>query len=266
LKKKKRPIIKSKKSVFVSGVSRKVKLNYSPYQIKTNINVLPIKDREKLVETALQKAEFLYKYRWCCQKTFNGWETTFLENNYYTIPYSQPYFYGGYLFYNITLDKFEEHAKNKTGKFYDYHDNNGGTTQCPTYGTDCSAFVSFCIGSKTRYSTKVIKNYADNSAYGFCYKDFDTAEKGDLLNCNNNDRQHVLIIKEVNGEDITTYESTTGYKWGNTDIFVRTQTKAQWKRDGYQVVWHDYVTNCGGAPFDDLITRQDFLKLLNKNK
>jgi len=208
--------------------------------------------RTDLIEAAMQRAEYMYQYRWTPTQTLGGWGTTFYAGNQYTVPYSQPYYYGGYLFYNVTLAQFEEYALNGTNGFYDYHDNNGNTSACPKYGIDCSAFVSFCIGSKTRYTTYTIKTYADGNTNGFYYKSFATAERGDILNCNNSTRQHVLLIKEVNGENITTYESTPGYRVGYQDIRVRTQTKTQWENDGYSVVGHDYVTNCGGAPKDDV--------------
>ena len=211
--------------------------------------------RTDLIEAGIQRAEYLYQYRWTPTKTLGGWGTTFYANNSYTVPYSQPYYYGGYLFYNITLAQFEDYALNGTNGFYDYHNNNGNTSPCPKYGIDCSAFVSFCIGSKTRYTTYTIKTNADSNTNGFYNKSWNTATRGDILNCNNASRQHVLLIKEVSGENITTYESTPGYSMGYQDIRVRTQTKTQWANDGYNVVGHDYTTNCGGAPKDDITGR-----------
>lgn len=209
--------------------------------------------RTELVEAGIARAEFMYNYRWTPTQTLGGWGTTFYAGNEYSVPYSQPYYYGGYLFYNITLAQFEEYALYGTNNFYAYHDNNGNTTACPKYGIDCSGFVSFCIGSKTRYTTWTFKTNADSNSNGFYNKSFATAERGDILNCHiSGGRQHVLLIKEVNGDYITTYESTPGYAYGNRDIWVRTQTKSQWAADGYNVIGHDYVTNCGGAPKDDI--------------
>lgn len=229
--------------------------------IKSNINndknnKVYADARTALVEAGIERAEYMYQYRWTPTQTLGGWGTTFYAGNQYTVPYSQPYYYGGYLFYNITLAQFEEYALTGANNFYSYHDNNGGTSACPRYGIDCSAFVSFCIGSVERYTTYTIKNNADSRQKGFYNKSWETATRGDILNCNNSTRQHVLLIKEVVGDNITTYESTPGYRIGYQDIRVRTQTKAQWANDGYNVVGHDYVTNCGGAPKDDVTGRK----------
>ena len=211
--------------------------------------------RTDLIEAGQARAEYMYQYRWTPTQNLGGWGTTFYAGESYTVPYSQPYYYGGYIFYNVTLAQFEEYALNGSNGFYNYHDNNGNTSACPKYGIDCSGFVSFCIGSKTRYTTYYIKEYANSNQNGFYNKTWETATRGDILNCNNSYRQHVLMIKEVNGEYITTYESTPGYRVGNMDIWVRTQTKTQWANDGYNVVGHDYTTNCGGAPKDDVTGR-----------
>ena len=56
-------------------------------------------NRTKLVETGMARAEYLYQYRWTPTQNLGGWGTTFYAGQSYTVPYSQPYYYGGYLFY-----------------------------------------------------------------------------------------------------------------------------------------------------------------------
>ncbi|MBO4963124.1 MAG: hypothetical protein J6C97_05030, partial [Clostridia bacterium] len=208
--------------------------------------------REENLELALARAEYILNYRWTPTRTLGGWGTTFYAGNQYTIPYSQPYMYGGYLFYNITLEQFEQYAASGSNGFYDYHNNGGQTTACPRYGLDCSAFASFCLGVPTRCTTYTFETWANNGSNGFYYKNFNTVSRGDLLNSNS--VGHVLVVGEVNGDNVSCYESTPQYRSGRADICYTTKTKAQWQSIGYNVLGYDYRGT--GAPLDDVTTNR----------
>lgn len=203
--------------------------------------------REQKIETAIKRADYILNFRWTAVDNVTGWGYTFTAGNSYTIPYSQPYNHGGYLFYNITLDYFEQQSKIASSNVY-RHDNVGGGTY---YGLDCSAFASFCLGVPTRCTTYTFESWANANSNGFYYKNYSTVAKGDLLNSNS--VGHVLVVGNVNGDYISCYESTPQYRSGRADICYTTKTKAQWQTIGYYVLGYDYRGT--GAPYDDVTAR-----------
>ncbi|HBJ98478.1 MAG TPA: hypothetical protein DDY82_05430, partial [Clostridiales bacterium] len=204
--------------------------------------------RDQKIEKAIARAEYILNYRWKAVANVTGWGYTFTAGNSYTIPYSQPYNHGGYLFYNISLNYFEQQSKIAGSNVY-RHDNVGGGTY---YGLDCSAFASFCLGVPQRCTTYTFESWANAGSNGFYYKSYDTVAKGDLLNSNS--VGHVLVVGNVNGNYISCYESTPQYRSGRADICYTTYTKAQWKNIGYYVLGYDYRGT--GAPYDDVTSER----------
>ena len=203
--------------------------------------------REQKIETAIKRADYILNFRWTAVNNVTGWGYTFTAGNSYTIPYSQPYNHGGYLFYNITLEYFEQQSKIASSKVYARNTVGDGTY----YGLDCSSFAAFCLGVTTRCTTYTFESWANANSNGFYYKNYSTVAKGDLLNSNS--VGHVLVVGNVNGDYISCYESTPQYRSGRADICYTTKTKAQWQAIGYYVLGYDYRGT--GAPYDDVTAR-----------
>ena len=141
--------------------------------------------RTDLIEAGMARAEYMYQYRWTPTQNLGGWGTTFYAGESYTVPYSQPYYYGGYIFYNITLAQFEEYALNGSNGFYNYHDNNGNTSPCPRFGMDCSGFTQVVYATQ---GINLLRNAREQMTQGNLVPSLAEAQPGDLAFFDHADR------------------------------------------------------------------------------
>ncbi len=175
------------------------------------------------------RAQQMADYRWTPTTTFSGWagRYTFSAGGSYTIPYSQPYNNGGYVFYNLSLDSFESQIGTmKSGTTY------GDGTTMPIRGMDCSSFCSFIYDLPSRCTTYTFFTYANNGTNGFAYGSMNTVKAGDLVNSNS----HVRYVMSVSGQNVTTCEQTPN---SGIDTVIKTYTKTYLTNNGYSVLTYD---------------------------
>lgn len=100
-------------------------------------------DQRQIVE----RADLLYDALWVAQETVEGWrgEHIFEEGQAYRLPYAQPVQAGRYIGYGVSVEAFLQAAGEEGSEFYDRR-SHYGDRDSTYYGTDCSAFVSWCWG------------------------------------------------------------------------------------------------------------------------
>ncbi len=118
---------------------------------------------------------------------------------YYGIPYGQPIYNGKYVgpFVNggetITIDEFAAEAADPDSELYTGAANYNGNIM-PTYSNDCSAFVSYCWDSETRFTTSDFKTLGDR---GTKYANVGTSVSllvpGQALNKSG----HIILVYDV---------------------------------------------------------------------
>ena len=100
-----------------------------------------------------------------------------------------------------SIDDFNKEALNPNSKLYTQK----GTDGCIYYGSDCSGFVSYCMGHK-RLTTVGI-----NKAYTHLGKaPISEIKIGDVFNRTSSNR-HVILITAIDSEKICTLEQTVPY-------------------------------------------------------
>ena len=134
------------------------------------------------------RAKALTAFSWNCLKDItwtygSGWKLS--KGLYYGSPYQQatktdPTSYIGF---ECTPDSFVNHTKNSSSKFYTSRSNNMG----PYIGTDCSGFVSYCIGISRKTTSTM------NSEFNKPGSISGNVRSGDVLYRSN----HVLLVASV---------------------------------------------------------------------
>lgn len=187
-------------------------INVNDEQAKRFFNKNYLRSNEG-VQNVLSRAYAIYNNRWKPLKDvrsdiFSGGFTLAAGSIQVGVPYSQP-IQGGYVGYNLTLNGFNRESMNPNSKLYTLK----GTDGCIYYGTDCSGFVSYCMGH-SRLTTVGI-----NKAYTHLGKAAISDIKiGDVFNRSTTNR-HVILIVGIDSNNVYTLEQTVPYiKYKETPI------------------------------------------------
>lgn len=123
------------------GLAASVVLGLLPGGQARAVNVS--EDQRQIAE----RADHLYDQLWVAQETVAGWrgEHIFEAGVAYRLPYAQPVQAGRYIGYGVTVEEFLQAAGEEGSVFYDRR-SSYGDRDSTYYGTDCSAFVSWCWG------------------------------------------------------------------------------------------------------------------------
>jgi hypothetical protein len=126
------------------------------------------------------------RYQW-------GYRGTFAAGVTVTgLAYGQPVNCGGYVGYNITLDAYAAAVADNTSKFNTEYSTYNKIA--PYYSTDCSGFVSYAWGLKTRHTTyswsAIATRVSDQSIYSL--------QVGDALN---HSTSHIVMVSNVEYND-----------------------------------------------------------------
>ena len=101
------------------------------------------RDQQDIVD----RADYLYDQVWVARETVEGWRGAriFEEGGTYHMPYAQPVEEGRYIGFGVSVEDFLRSAAEAGSVFYGERScyGDGDSTY---YGTDCSAFVSWCWG------------------------------------------------------------------------------------------------------------------------
>ena len=118
---------------------------------------------------------------------------------YYGIPYGQPIYNGKYVgpFTNggatITIDEFVAEAANPNSSLYNQYANYNNRIM-PTYSNDCSAFVSYCWGSETRFTTSDFTTLGNRGTkYANVGKSVSQLMPGQAMNKSG----HIILVYDV---------------------------------------------------------------------
>ena len=172
----------------------------------------------------VQRADLAYELQWKALKTIKGWQGvysyTFYQGETYNIPYAQPYYSSGYIYYDIDFETYISSTRDIDSKFYTQ--TSLGLADSTYYGMDCSSFVSYCWDLPYRQTTYTLPLYAKD--LGDCtYENVDKIKIGDALN---EYTTHVVLVTDINTSsglyEIT--EMTTPQlrrRWLTTDQLVR---------------------------------------------
>ena len=164
------------------------------------LSFIPILSRPVYAATQNQqnivdRANYMYNLTWVAQETIYGWryQYTFEKGQTYRVPYAQPIYAGYYIGYGVTIETFLEAAATAGSVFYTEMStyNNWDSTY---YGTDCSAYVSWCWGCdrKTTYS---IPQVSTNYGYATESNIRNYLQLGDALNSNG--AGHVVLCTDL---------------------------------------------------------------------
>ncbi len=117
-----------------------------------------------------------------------GWYGIFSAGKTYTgAPYGQPV-YTGYIGYAVDIDGFVAATEDNTSAFYTGYSNYNKIA--PYYSTDCSGFVSYAWGLKTRCFTATLPSVS--------YKIEDQSINGlEIGDCLNNVSSHAALVSDV---------------------------------------------------------------------
>ncbi len=136
------------------------------------------------------RARQLMEIEWTplADRTQWGWQGTFgAGRTYVGAPYGQPV-YTGYIGYAVDLNGFIAATEDNTSKFYtDYSYYNKAA---PYYSTDCSGYVSYAWGLKTRCFTATLPSVS----YAIENQNIEALEMGD---CMNNTTSHAALVSDV---------------------------------------------------------------------
>ncbi len=136
------------------------------------------------------RARQLMEIKWTplADRTQWGWQGTFgAGKTYVGAPYGQPV-YTGYIGYAVDLNGFIAATEDNTSKFYtDYSYYNKAA---PYYSTDCSGYVSYSWGLKTRCFTATLPSVS----YAIENQSIEALEMGD---CMNNTTSHAVLVSDV---------------------------------------------------------------------
>lgn len=189
------------------------------------------------VQAAINRAEQMVNYRWSPKANVTGWRGnyTFSRGGSYTIPYSQPYSGSGkYVFYGITLDAFTSAVANSGNAIYNNTYKNGDSVQCPLYGMDCSAYVSYILGLGSRQTTTSFNALATNGSSGFSFSSYSNIKAGDIINKSGS---HVRFVYKVSGDTVYYYEQTPN---NGLDTRKASASKTTLQNGGYKVISYTY--------------------------
>ncbi len=148
---------------------------------------------------AITRAKYLTVFSWKCLKdvtwTYSSGKTYLAGHTYYGAPYQQatndsPTDYIGY---EITPQTFVTRLQNANDKFYTKRTTSSGNMG-PYYGTDCSGFVSYCLGLSSRKTSGTL--YSDFAKPGAIQSNISS---GDVLYKSN----HVMLVAAVIRENGT---------------------------------------------------------------
>ncbi len=130
----------------------------------------------------IQWTPLIDRYQW-------GYRGTFTAGNTISgLPYGQPVNNGGYVGYNVSLEKFAAAVADSTSVFYTTYSTYNKIA--PAYSTDCSGFVSYAWQLKNRTTTygwaNVATKVSDQSVY--------SVQVGDALN---HTTSHIVMVSDV---------------------------------------------------------------------
>ena len=150
----------------------------------------------------VKRADSLYSCTWYCQSDVNGWangDYAFTAGEEYHIPYAQPVSSGCYVGFDATYIEYLEAANTADSIFYTSQSNNSYSSTPATstyYGTDCSAFASYCWGI-ARTTTSYIPNKGTD--YGVISLDnMNELQLGDALNMK---ASHVVLVTDLSYDE-----------------------------------------------------------------
>ena len=227
-------IANSSKVLFENGkVNQDIGLGYSyvginAYHPEASVDT-PYVHATSSQKNIIARANYMFNSTWICQDTRNGWrgKYTFNKGDTYHIPYGQPVRQGKYIGFQVTVDDFLEAAADANSEFYKYVSNYENGKTSTYYASDCSAFVSWCWGLKTRATTGTISGVStyiskvstdDGVSTDNIVKNL---QLGDCLNSTTDG--HVVLVTGL------TYDSNGIL----TEIEITEQTPPQLKRTSY---------------------------------
>ncbi|MBQ7346083.1 MAG: hypothetical protein IJW45_08505, partial [Oscillospiraceae bacterium] len=152
-------------------------------------------DQQNIVD----RANYLYDITWVAQETIYGWryQYTFEKGQTYRLPYAQPIYAGYYIGYGVSIEDFQAAAADGTSVFYtemSYYNDWYSTY----YGTDCSAYVSWCWGA-TRHTTYSIPQISTSYGYATESNIRNYLQLGDALNSNS--AGHVVLVTDLSYDE-----------------------------------------------------------------
>lgn len=159
------------------------------------------------IQNCIARARQMAEVKWTALADFPIFQTESTRDKvyfkagvtYYGIPYGQPIYNGKYVgpFANsgstITIDQFAAEAANPNSLLYTSNANYNSRIM-PTYSNDCSAYVSYCWDSDTRFSTSVFKTLGDR---GTKYQNVGTSVSQLVPGQAMNKSGHIILVYDV---------------------------------------------------------------------
>jgi len=146
----------------------------------------------------VKRADSLYSCTWVAQSDVSGWangDYAFTAGEEYHLPYAQPITSGEYIGFGVSVIDYLKAANTPDSIFYTTQSDYSWAEYPATstyYGTDCSAFASYCWGID-RTTTYYLPNKATD--YGVISLDnMNTLQLGDALN---EQASHVVLVTDL---------------------------------------------------------------------
>jgi uncharacterized protein YgiM (DUF1202 family) len=139
----------------------------------------------------VKRARQLTEIQWTPLEDRNQWGyygTFKAETTYTGIPYGQPVNTNGYIGYGVSLETFAAAVLDNTSRFYTGYSNYNKIA--PALSTDCSGYVSYAWGLKSRKTTYYIGDVAERVGDQSVY----SLQVGDCLN---EASSHVVLISSL---------------------------------------------------------------------
>ncbi len=139
----------------------------------------------------VKRARQLTEIQWTPLEDRNQWGyygTFKAETTYTGIPYGQPVNTNGYIGYGVSLEAFTTAVLDNTSRFYTGYSNYNKIA--PALSTDCSGYVSYAWGLKSRKTTYYIGDVAEKVGDQSLY----SLQVGDCLN---EASSHVVLISSL---------------------------------------------------------------------
>ena len=178
---------------------------------------VPTANQQNIVD----RANYMYNLTWVAQETIYGWRYgyVFEKGQTYRLPYAQPIYAGYYIGYGVSIETFLTAAADASSVYYSKMSEYNGWYST-YYGTDCSAYVSWCWGA-ARHTTYSIPNISTNYGYATESNIRNYLQHGDALN--SNAAGHVVLVTNLTYDESGTL----------IQIEITEQTPPQLKRSYY---------------------------------
>ncbi|MFR1518429.1 MAG: dockerin type I domain-containing protein [Clostridia bacterium] len=179
----------------------------TPAEEEVNTAVVLRRKLSAGIQNCIARARQMAEVKWTALADFPVFQTENTKDKeyfkagvtYYGIPYGQPIYHGKYVgpFANggatITIDEFAAEAANPNSLLYtgnaDYNNR-----IMPTYSNDCSAFVSYCWGSETRFTTSDFTTLGNR---GTKYANVGTSVSQLMPGYAMNKSGHIILVYDV---------------------------------------------------------------------